>query len=461
MTYDDFLKSKEYHVQPTGFEADQLNKDLFDYQRDIVKWALRIGKAALFEDTGLGKTIQQLSWAEAVAKHTDGTVLILAPLAVSKQTAQEAVKFGILCNLVESQADIKKGINITNYEKVHKFDTDCFDGVVLDESSILKSYSGKTTKELQERFAHTPYKLCCTATPSPNDYTEIGTTAEFLEVMSRSEMLSTFFINDYIKKQGKNERIGWRLKRHAEKEFFRWMSTWAMMIKTPSDLGYDGSKFILPKLNIITEIIESEAETGSLFVEYADTLSERREARKESLDERVSKATQIASMTDQCLIWCDYNDESAALKKAIQESVEVKGSDTAEHKEKAMIGFGKNEVKYLVSKPSICGFGMNWQNCHDMIFCGLSDSFEQFYQAIRRCYRFGQNQEVNVHIVISEKGMNVLNNIKRKQADHERMSKEMVKIMSESAISELHHYERKQTNYLPVQEMQVPEWLPF
>ena len=461
MTYDDFLKSKEYHVQPTGFEADQLNKNLFDYQRDIVKWALRIGKAALFEDTGLGKTIQQLSWAEAVAKHTDGTVLILAPLAVSKQTAQEAVKFGILCNLVESQADIKKGINITNYEKIHKFDTDCFDGIVLDESSILKSYSGKTTKELQERFAYTPYKLCCTATPSPNDFTEIGTTSEFLGVMPRTEMLSTFFINDCIKKNGKNEHIGWRLKRHAEKEFFRWMSTWAMMIKTPSDLGYDGSKFILPRLNIVTDIIESEAEIGSLFVEYADTLSERREARKQSLDERVSKVAQIASTSDQCLIWCDFNDESTALKKAIQGSVEVKGSDTPEHKEKAMIGFGKNEVKYLVSKPSICGFGMNWQNCHDMIFCGLSDSFEQFYQAIRRCYRFGQNQEVNVHIVISEKEMNVLKNIKRKQADHERMSKEMVKIMSESAISELHHYERKQTNYLPVQEMQVPEWLPF
>ena len=461
MTYEEFLKSKEYQIQSTGFEADQLNENLFDYQYDIVKWALRIGKAALFEDTGLGKTIQQLSWADAVAKHTGGSVLILAPLAVSKPTAQEADKFGIICNLAESQADINKGINITNYEKIHKFDTDCFDGVVLDESSILKSYSGKTTKELQERFAYTPYKLCCTATPSPNDYTEIGTTAEFLGVMPRAEMLSTFFINDCIKKNGKNERIGWRLKRHAEKEFFQWMSTWAMMIKTPSDLGYDGSKFILPRLNIVTEIIESEAETGSLFVEYADTLSERREARKQSLNERVSKAAQIASTSDQCLIWCDFNDESAALKKAIQGSVEVKGSDTPEHKEKAMIGFGKNEVKYLVSKPSICGFGMNWQNCHDMIFCGLSDSYEQFYQAIRRCYRFGQKQEVNVHIIISEKEMNVLNNINRKQADHERMSKEMVKIMSENAIAELHHYERKQTNYLPDQDMQVPAWLPF
>lgn len=252
-----------------------------------------------------------------------------------------------------------------------------------------------------------------------------------------------------------------RLKRHAEKEFFKWMSTWSMMIKNPSDLGFDGIKFILPELNIESIIIEGEPDPESLFVEYAETLSERREARKKSLDERVRKTAQIASKSDQCLIWCDYNDESTALKKAIQGSVEVKGSDTSEHKEKAMIGFGKGEVKYLISKPSICGFGMNWQNCHDMIFCGLSDSYEQFYQAIRRCYRFGQTQEVNVHVIISEKEMNVLNNIKQKQADHERMSKEMIEIISENAIAELHNYERKQTDYLPDQDMQVPEWLPF
>lgn len=461
MTYEEFLKTKEYTIEPSGFTAENLNENLFDYQQAITKWALRIGKAALFEDTGLGKTIQQLSWADAVAKHTGGTVLILAPLAVSKQTAQEASKFGITCNLAEGQKDIKPGINITNYEKIHKFDTDSFSGVVLDESSILKSYAGKTTKDLQERFAYTPYKLCCTATPSPNDYTEIGTTAEFLGVMPRGEMLATFFINDSIKKKGKNDRIGWRLKRHAEKEFFSWMATWSMMIKSPSDLGYDGEKFVLPKLHVKANILKSKPDAESLFVEYAETLQERREARKHSLDERVAMAKKIAQTKENCLIWCDYNNESTALHKAIPESIEVKGSDTPEHKEKAMIGFASGDVKYLVTKPSICGFGMNWQNCHDMIFCGLSDSYEQFYQAIRRCYRFGQKHEVNVHVIISEKEMNVLNNIKRKQADHERMSSEMVKVMSESAKKELFGQQRKKTDYIPKIAMEVPEWLPF
>ena len=387
--------------------------------------------------------------------------MILAPLAVSKQTAQEASKFGITCNLAEGQEDIKPGINITNYEKIHKFDTDSFSGVVLDESSILKSYAGKTTKDLQERFAYTPYKLCCTATPSPNDYTEIGTTAEFLGVMPRSEMLATFFINDSIKKKGKNDRIGWRLKRHAEKEFFRWMATWSMMIKSPADLGYNGEKFVLPKLHVKANILKSEPDAESLFVEYAETLQERREARKQSLDERVEMAKNIARTKENCLIWCDYNNESTALHKAIRESVEVKGSDTPEHKEKAMMGFASGDVKYLVTKPSICGFGMNWQNCHDMIFCGLSDSYEQFYQAIRRCYRFGQKHEVNVHVIISEKEMNVLNNIKRKQADHHRMSIEMVKVMSESAKVELFGQQRKNTDYIPEIAMEVPSWFPF
>lgn len=461
MKYEEFLKQKEYHIEPTGFEAKDLNKNLFDYQEAIVKWALRIGKAALFEDTGLGKTIQQLSWADAVAKHTNGYVLILAPLAVSKQTANEAKKFGIKCKFVECHDDLEKGINITNYEKIHKFDTDIFDGIVLDESSILKSYAGKTTKDLQERFIYTPYKLCCTATPSPNDYTEIGTTAEFLGIMPRNEMLSTFFINDCIKKKGKSDRIGWRLKRHAEKEFFKWMATWSMMIKSPADLGFDGSKFVLPKLTIKACIVKSDPGEESLFVEYAETLSERREARKESLYKRVEIAKKIAQKTDKCLIWCDFNNESEALHKAIKGSVEVKGSDKPEHKEKAMMGFSNDEVKYLVSKPSICGFGMNWQNCHEMIFCGLSDSYEQFYQAIRRCYRFGQKCEVKVHVIISEKEMNVLKNIKRKQEDHERMSEEMVRIMSDIAKVELFGQLRKKTDYIPEIAMKIPEWMPI
>lgn len=458
MTYEEFLKKKEMTIKPSGFITDNLNENLFDYQKAIVKWALRKGKAALFEDTGLGKTIQQLAWADAVNKHTYRPVLILAPLAVAEQTSKEAVKFGMKCKLCESHEDIVNGINITNYEKIHKFDTSCFSGIVLDESSIIKSYSGKTTKDLQERFEHTPYKLCCTATPSPNDYTEIGTTAEFLGVMPRSEMLSTFFINDSMGK-GKNGRIGWRLKGHAEKSFFKWISSWAMMIKNPSDIGFDGSRFILPKLNINEIVIETESDGNSLFVEYAETLNERRQARKESIEERVKIAKKIAESSEQCLVWCDYNYESEALHKAINGSVEVKGSDLPEHKKNAMIGFSNSNVKCLISKPSICGFGMNWQNCNTMIFCGLSDSYEQFYQAIRRCWRFGQKNDVNVYVIISEKEMEVLLNIKRKQSEHDRMSKEMIAIMSEQSISEINNYVIEKTEYNPLIAMTLPQWL--
>lgn len=458
MTYEEFLRKKEFYVSPSGFEVDELNDHLFDYQKAIVKWALRKGQAALFEDTGLGKTIQQLSWADSVNKHTHQPVLILAPLAVAEQTAKEAAKFGMICKLCESHDDIVNGVNITNYEKIHKFDTSVFSGIVLDESSIIKSYSGKTTKDLQERFKKTPFKLCCTATPSPNDYTEIGTTAEFLGVMPRSEMLSTFFINDSMGKN-KNGRIGWRLKGHAEKNFFKWISSWAMMIKNPSDIGFDGTMFELPKLNLNEIIIETETDGSSLFVEYAETLDERRKARKESVSERVQLAKKIAESSNQCLVWCDYNYESEALHKAISNSVEVKGSDLPEHKKNAMIGFSNGDVKCLISKPSICGFGMNWQNCHEMIFCGLSDSYEQFYQAIRRCWRFGQKSDVNVYVIISEKETEVLRNIKRKQSEHERMTREMIAIMSERLISEINNYVIEKSEYKPMIAMTLPQWL--
>jgi superfamily II DNA or RNA helicase len=451
--YEQFLKTKLQVTPNKGFNPDSLNSYLFDFQKDIVRWALKKGKAALFEDTGLGKTIQQLAWAEAVCKHTDGDVLILAPLAVSKQTEKEAAKFGIQCHLCECQDDVMPGINITNYEKMHKFDADSFIGIVLDESSIIKNYSGKTTMEFIDLFARTKYKLCCTATPSPNDYTEIGTTSEFLGIMPRSEMLSTYFINDCM--QGD----GWRLKRHAINDFFRWMTTWSMMIKTPNDLGYDGSRFNLPGLNIKPIIIPSEPDDEHLIPVYAETLTDRRKARKESLNERVQRAVKLAQGDEQCLIWCDYNYESEALHEAIEGSVEVKGSDQPEHKENAMIGFTDGTVKTLISKPSICGFGMNWQNCHKMIFCGLSDSFEQFYQAIRRCYRFGQMNQVNVYIIISENEMNVLDNVRDKQNRHETMTKRMIAIMSESEKSEIEDRQYIPTSYSADKKMEVPKWL--
>lgn len=455
MTYEEFLRSKEFKPIHAGFEPDELNPNLFDYQDAIVRWALRKGRCALFEDTGMGKTIQQLAWSDAVCKHTDGKVLILAPLAVSKQTAKEADKFGIACHLVESEKDVQKGINITNYEKIHKFDTGQFDGIVLDESSILKSYSGKTTKDLQHRFSRTPYRLCCTATPSPNDFTEIGTTAEFLGIMPRTDLLSTFFINDMMGK----ERIGWRLKKHAEKDFFRWMATWSMMIDNPDNLGFDGSMFKLPELNIQTHVLQSDPGEGSLFPEIAETLTERRQARKKSAEKRIDLSKKIALQEEQCLIWCDYNYESDMLHKAIPESVEVKGSDKPEHKETAMMGFANGDVKYLVSKPSICGFGMNWQNCHSMVFSGLSDSFEQFYQAVRRCWRFGQTKPVDVHVILSEAEMAVLENIRRKQSEHDRMKREMIEIMSDISKAELYNQEARHTEYVPDQMMQLPSFM--
>lgn len=454
MQYEEFLKRKEIMIENTGFEPENLNDYLFDFQRDIVRWALRKGKAALFEDTGLGKTIQQLAWAEAVAKHEQGRVLILAPLAVSKQTAKEAVKFGIQCQLCESDEDVVDGVNITNYEKIHHFNTDQFCGIVLDESSILKSYSGKTTNDMINRFRFTPYKLACTATPSPNDFTELGNHAEFLNVMTMNEMLSMFFIND------SSGGLGWRLKGHSVSEFFKWIGEWAIMIKSPADLGFDADKYRLPALNIHNIITESPIPENTLFALPAETLQERRQARKDSLHIRVSKAQEIADQTDdQVLVWCNYNDESEALKKAIKDSYEIKGSDTPEHKEKGMLGFSDGMVKTLVSKPSICGFGMNWQNCHKMIFCGLSDSYEQFYQAIRRCYRFGQTHVVDVYVITSEAEANILKNIKAKQDRHELMSVEMLKVINAVTKEKLYAMKFEHSNYRPQEEVQIPAWL--
>lgn len=454
--YNLFLKEKEEKRVASGFEVkdSELNSNLFDWQREIVKWCLKKGKCALFEDTGMGKTIQQLAWADAIVKHTNGKVLIVAPLAVSKQTAQEGEKFGIKVNIIENEDDIKEGISVTNYEKLHKFDLSQFIGVCLDESSILKSYSGKTTMELIDTFRYTPYKLSCSATPSPNDYTELGNQAEFLNVMTMSEMLATYFINDA------SHGNGWRLKGHSEIEFYKWITEWAILINNPSNLGYDGSKFILPKLNINKIIIESDTwDTNTLFAIPAETLGERREARKSSIPQKIDKIRELISRMDSCLVWCDFNYESEELKKAIPEGYEIKGSDTPEYKEKGMTGFSTGEVKYLISKPSICGFGMNWQNCNNMIFCGLSDSYEQFYQAIRRCWRFGQKKEVNVYVIISDKETNILENIKKKETQHQNMSKNMISIMSAMTVAELNNKTVKDTRYLPNTEMQLPNFV--
>lgn len=455
MTYEEFLKTKELKTIKAGFEIsrEDINENTFDYQKDIIEWACRKGKAAILTGCGSGKTLMQLEWARQVHEHA-GDVLIVAPLNVVKQTQAEAAKFNIgeEINIVRNQADIKPGINITNYEILDHFDVSGFAGVVLDESSILKSYTGKTTQQITDMFASTPYKLACTATIAPNDYTEIGTTCEFLGIMSRTEMLATYFIHD------SGDTSKWRLKRSGQNKFWEWFATWAIYFSSPADLGYDASEYELPPLMIKTIFTESEARELELFAMPAETLEERRQARKESMQDRIDEAARLCSEDDnQYLVWCDYNYESDALHKAIPDSLEVKGSDTPEYKADAAINFADGKERVLISKPSIFGFGSNFQSCHNMIFCGLSDSYERFYQAVRRCWRFGQTQPVNVYVILSEREINVLENIKRKQAQMDEMQKHMTALMKDVTLSEIHKTERITTEYIPKIEMKLPQ----
>jgi superfamily II DNA or RNA helicase len=458
-TYEEFLKSKQIITHPSGFEPEPILNQLFGWQKDIVRWAIRKGKAALFEDCGLGKTVQQLEWAAQVARHTNKPTLIVAPLAVSKQTRQEANKFGYTATICRSQDDVAGEINITNYEMLNHFDPAKFGGVVLDESSILKSYSGKIKQQIIDMFRDTPYKLACTATPAPNDFMELGNHAEFLGIMTRAEMLSTFFVHDGGSTQS------WRLKGHAQDDFWKWIASWAVVLSNPADLGYDGSGYNLPPLNVIQHTVKTNHKYDStgqemLFAPTIQTLNERRAARRESLVERVKECAKIANSTDrQVLVWCDLNEESKALTKAINGAVEVTGSDSDEHKADAMMGFSDGSVRVLVSKPKIAGWGMNWQNCDTEIFCGLSDSFEAYYQAVRRCWRFGQKNEVNVHIVVSDAEGAVKANIERKQANAQRMTQEMIKYTKDILRADVRGTERQLDDYNPTEEMVLPPWL--
>lgn len=456
-SYSDFLQSKTMDHKSSGFEVDldSLNPMLFDWQKVLTRWSLYKGRAALFEDCGLGKTPQQLDWAFQVCQKTGGNVLILAPLAVSHQTEREGRKFGIPVNVCKTDRDIKPGINITNYERLHYFDPSQFVGVVLDESSILKNFAGKFRNQIIESFLNTPYKLACTATPAPNDFTELGNTAEFLGVMTRPEMLSMFFIND-------TSRVGtWRLKGHVKNNlFWEWLSSWAIMMRKPSDIGFEDGPFILPDLKIFEHVVQYDGPRYTLFVEPANTLQERRQARRDSLEERVElTADMVNSNGSKWLAWCNLNVESEELKRAISGAVEVKGSDKPEYKESALIDFADGNIKCLVTKPRIAGFGMNFQVCSNMAFVGLSDSYEQFYQAVRRCWRFGQENIVNAHIVTGEREGNVVANIKRKETDMELMFSGMVQHMKKSMHQELTHFKQSRTDYIPKTEMRLPPWI--
>lgn len=456
MTYQEFLKTKELKTIQAGFDVPEcwLSDKLFPFQRDIVRWALKKGKCAILTGCGTGKSFMLLMWAECVFKKTGGNVLIVSPLSVVKQTAREAEKFGIMkVNICRTGEDVKEGLNITNYEMVEHFNPDDFIAVVLDESSILKSFTSKTTKEFTDRFRKLPYKLLCTATIAPNDYTEIGTSCEFLGIMSRTEMLATYFVHD----SGKTS--DWRLKKAGASKFWEWMATWAMYFNSPADLDYHVEGYDLPALNIKTILTKSEVNDYEMFVRVAETLEERRAARKESIEDRTDKAKELTENGEQWLIWVDYNDESEILKKKISDCVEIKGADDPERKAQASIDFANGDIRCLVSKPSIFGFGSNFQSCHNEIFCGLSDSYERFYQAIRRCWRFGQTEEVNAYIILSEKELSVLENIKRKQAQMDEMQKQMTALMKEVTLSEIKHTTRITTNYIPDKELEIPGFL--
>lgn len=425
LDYSSLLARKAAIDPMTGLpEVGPLNAQLFPFQQDLTRWALRRGRAAIWADCGLGKTPMQLVWANEIP----GEVLIVAPLGVSAQTAREGQKFGIDARYAKRPADITSRITITNYERLEAFDPSSFTGVVLDESSILKAYDGKTRTQLIEMFAQTPYRLCCTATPAPNDYMEIGNHAEFLGVMTRAEMLSMFFVHDG------GETQQWRLKGHAEKDFWRWLCSWAMMLRKPSDLGYDDAAFTLPELVLNECLVETnEPPEGYLFPVIAQTLPERLAARRASISDRVQRCAALIGAADagQWLVWCNLNSESQAIARMIPGAVEVTGSDSTEHKEQTAIQFQNGEIRVVVTKPSIFGFGMNFQQCAQMAFVGLSDSYEQFYQAVRRCWRFGQLKPVQVHLITADTEGAVVANIRRKEHDAMQMADAMVEHMQD------------------------------
>jgi DNA modification methylase len=432
--YEDFVASKRRKEVATGHQPGNLNEHLFDFQHAIVSWAVRRGRAAVFADTGLGKTLMQLSWADEVASHTGGIVLVLAPLAVSEQTIEQGSTFGIEVKRVPNSGEIDSpGVWITNYERMDAIDFSELHGLVLDESSILKAHDGKTRQHIITSAQGVPYRLSCTATPSPNDFEELGNQCEFLGVMTRTEMLATYFVNDT------GDTGTWRLKGWGASKFWEWMGSWAVVLRNPSDLGFDGSKYILPEPEYVEHVIQTEVIEGDLFSRPAMTMTERRKAQRDSIEARCKALADVvnADTSEPWLIWCHLNNEAELLADLIPGAVNVQGSDKAEYKAEQMMKFSGGELRVLISKPKICGFGMNWQHCARMAFVGLDDSFEKFYQAVRRCYRFGQKRNVQVHMFTAENEGQILANLKRKEVQHHEMSANMIEHMKDIMNKEL------------------------
>jgi superfamily II DNA or RNA helicase len=438
MDYQEFLKAKHEHRSASGFAPGELHPRHFPFQRDIVAWAVQQGRAAVFADTGLGKTGMQVEWARHVQRHTNGAVLIAAPLAVAHQTIAEGAQLDCRITYVKSQAEVTgAGLFITNYDRITAFDGAAFGGIVLDESSILKSYSGKTKQALISQFSTTPYRLACTATPAPNDYMELGNHAEFLGIMPSHEMLMRWFINDTMKAGG------YRLKGHAESAFWQWVASWAACVSHPRDLGYDESGYDLPPLDIRQHTVAADIDrlirqTGQFVSEGKQSATGLWRDKAETAPARCAASLDIvrSDPAESWLIWVSTDAEADTMRAALDPAltVEVRGSQSAEEKERRLTAWLRGEKRYLITKPKIAGFGINAQHCARQVFVGITYSFEYLYQALRRSYRFGQTRPVIAHLVVAETESNVLAVVNAKQAMHREMQAKMTQAMRETGL---------------------------
>lgn len=454
ISYESFLAQKRLETPVRGLaDVPMLHSSLFPYQRTVTDFLLRVGCGAAFLDTGLGKTFIQLEWARVVAEHTERPVLIFAPLAVAAQTVREGATFGIEAQVARDASQVKPGINVANYERLHLFDPSVFGGVVLDESSILKNFTGATTRALIAAFADTPFRLACSATPAPNDHMELGQHVEFLGIMAQIEMLSRWFIND------SSDTGKWRLKGHAVQSFWDFVSSWARCASMPSDLGDRDDGFVLPPLDLHKHEVRADisiATDGALFrIPDTSATSIHREKRM-TADARADAIADVVALEpgEPWIIWCDSDYEADALVSRIPGAVEVRGSMTVEQKEKRIEDFSAGRSRILVTKPSIAGFGLNWQHCARMAFVGLSFSYESFYQACRRCWRFGQERPVHVHVAMADTERAIWDVVARKKDDHDAMKAEMIAAMRRAL-----NIQRPTVPYQPTQPMELPAWL--
>lgn len=456
MDYADFIEKKHASTAFDGIDPGPMPAHLFPHQRDLTAWALRKGRAAIFADTGLGKTAMELEWARQVSER--GRVLILAPLAVAEQTVREGERFGVAAKYMRAD-DGTTPIVVTNYEMLEHFEPRAFVGVVLDESSILKSFTGRTRTALIDAFAATPYRLAATATPAPNDFTELGNHSEFLGIKSRVEMLAEYFVHDMENTQD------WRIKGHAEDAFWRWVCTWGAVVKTPADLGHDADRFALPPLTMSEIVIPIDHQDawseGFLFAPDVRTLSDQRATRRATSGKRTAEAARLADCKAPVLIWGEMNDECDAIEKAIgADAIQVRGSDSPDAKRDKLLAFANGDVRVMVTKASIAGFGLNWQHCARMVFLGASHSYEQTYQAIRRCWRFGQTKPVDVFVIRAETEGAIVANYRRKEADAARFSAEMSARVRDLVKCEVAGATAREWNaYEPAARMVVPSWI--